>query len=887
MIIHAGANFQNDVRGDSFHDMPSFFINIADGKEVLVDDGQTKIKTSANVPEFITQDVRYRPVTYIYRDEDGNEIRRETVNFWFGYGLLNSVFAHEFGHSIGFVDLYNTMNHRPAVGMFDIMDSGGNGTLMYGESDDDENVYVLSGGFPTLPGVWSRLIAFENDFLDRSILVDIADTDINRTMQILASSTQRERTETTPYFYRIRLSADEYLLIENRNLDPDGDGGTAMKGALDFRILLHPDILGYGSNFTYEYDLLLPSWVDEDNTPVGGGLLVWHIDEKQLNETVTIDGHVYTNFELNRVNTAWQRYAVRIIEADNLWDLGNPRSRFQRGTEWEYFFCYKPIIDAAGNFVEWSDEIHANELSSTSKPALTTNSGRPSTWKLSNISSAERVMTFDISNGLWDHSYYLKNVSGLHSLSGKAQMTRLNYIHTVALSETNMQLFATDEFEPSKMSFCEEYDEYWWEGTSDYDLITTQFDTMGREAFLAVNGNKLTFINYEYTKSWEFDSEIIEPPLYLMKSGEPHLGLVFADSLSIVSFRTSYLDIQCEIVETHYFSAKFVSDLGFLSKSGFFNPVAVDLVIIEPQYPPGSIVISGTYTKYEPVVFTSPDLQQTIFTMTDDYIVGYGYWYGSGWNILQVLDLKQYTTEPASQIALGYAPESNSNFILVHSESRVFVFSPDGAMYPGFPFTVPAQYRLKPYTHPYIFSLGGEILFLMEDENQGYLAMDLQGRIRLDFSMFWDKTDIKPKFFDYEGNLYMIYADRDNNVYASIKTFGVDDRILWNGFRNAGDGTLVRTSALVTPTEKSVEMFVYPNPVRTNLVSIKILNTNSPAKINVYNISGQKVFSQDILASVENFRDIRFETKNLSSGVYFVVVNVDGKVYRDKFAVIK
>jgi M6 family metalloprotease-like protein len=885
MIIHAGANFQNDVRGDSFHDMPSFFINIADGKEVLVDDGQTKIKTSANVPEFVTQDTRSQRVTYVYRDEDGNIVHTETVNLWFGYGLLNSVFAHEFGHSIGFVDLYNTINHRPAVGMFDIMDSGGMGTLMYGEPGDDENIYILSGGFPTLPGVWSRLLAFEQNFLDRGLLVDIADTDINSTMRILASSTQRNTSETVPYFYRIRLSEDEYILIENRNLDPDGDGGTAMKGALDFRIILHPDIFHPTiSRFTYEYDLLLPSWVDERNTPVGGGLLVWHIDEKQLNQTTIVDGHTYTNLELNRVNTAWQKYAVRIIEADNLWDLGNPRSRFPRGTEWEYFFRNKPILDGRGTFVEWSSDIHSIELSSTSKPALLTNSGRPSTWKLSNISAADRMMTFDLSNGLWDHSHYLKNVPGLHSLSGMAQMSPQNIIKTVAVSETIMEMFTTNEFEPEMMSYYNQYDDYWWEGIADFDLIATQFDINWNEEFLAVNGSKLTFINQDYTNSWEFDSDIIEPPYYFMRYGSPHLGLVFADSMSVVRFQTSYRNIQCQIVSTSSISGKIVNDSNVLTENGL---IYLDTTV-DPVYPnpPGSIVVNGKYTKYEPVVFSDP-IKSTIFTMTDENVVGYAYWFGSGWRILQVLDLKQYTTEPASQLALGYSNESNSNFILVHTATKVFVFSPDGAMYPGFPYSVPSQFRLKPYTHPYIFRINDEILFLMEEENQGFLAVDIKGRIRLDFSMFWDKSDINPKFFEYADLLYMIYADRENNVYATIKTLSENDKIMWNGFRNGVSGALIRTTEPVISENNKIEMFVYPNPIRSSIASIRILNTDSPAKVNIYNISGQRIYTQHINASLENFRDIRFETKNLSSGMYFVIVNIDGKVYRDKFAIIK
>ncbi|MEA1973329.1 MAG: hypothetical protein U9N34_08570, partial [Candidatus Cloacimonadota bacterium] len=102
MIVHAGSEYQHDVYGDTPSDIPSFFIRVGDGKEVIVDDGYS-ISYACNIPETISQ--------------DGN------------YGVINAVAAHEFGHSLGFADLYNTFNNRPMVGVFDIMDSGGFGGL--------------------------------------------------------------------------------------------------------------------------------------------------------------------------------------------------------------------------------------------------------------------------------------------------------------------------------------------------------------------------------------------------------------------------------------------------------------------------------------------------------------------------------------------------------------------------------------------------------------------------------------------------------------------------------------------------------------------------------------------------------------------------------------
>jgi len=113
MIIHAGSDWQHDVFGDTPSDIPSFFIRVGDDKAVSVDDGTHLIRSACNVPATISQDF-------------SSETTGQTT-LHSGYGALNAVIAHEFGHSLGLVDLYNVYNFQPMVGVFDLMDSGGSG----------------------------------------------------------------------------------------------------------------------------------------------------------------------------------------------------------------------------------------------------------------------------------------------------------------------------------------------------------------------------------------------------------------------------------------------------------------------------------------------------------------------------------------------------------------------------------------------------------------------------------------------------------------------------------------------------------------------------------------------------------------------------------------
>ena len=85
----------------------------------------------------------------------------------------------------------------------------------------------------------------------------------------------------------------------------------------------------------------------------------------------------------------------------------------------------------------------------------------------------------------------------------------------------------------------------------------------------------------------------------------------------------------------------------------------------------------------------------------------------------------------------------------------------------------------------------------------------------------------------------------------------------------------------------NIEVFVYPNPVRIDTANIRILNTKEPAIVSIYNISGQLVLQENLPSSVNYFRDFRFDTTRFSSGMYFAIVDINGRRYRDNFAIVR
>jgi hypothetical protein len=147
-----------------------------------------------------------------------------------------------------------------------------------------------------------------------------------------------------------------------------------------------------------------------------------------------------------------------------------------------------------------------------------------------------------------------------------------------------------------------------------------------------------------------------------------------------------------------------------------------------------------------------------------------------------------------------------------------------------------------------------------------------------------------PQFMidDVKSHLMMIYVDADNNIFAGAKKIDSEDRIIWNGFRNGGNGILNRIGEFIPDiAADNVMVYAFPNPVRQGAVNVRIRNAKADGVINIYNLAGQLVHSEHAQKPTESFGNFTIDTSRFSSGVYFLQVEIGGKTYRDRFAVIR
>jgi len=265
VIFHAGSDYQSDL-GELVNPTPGDLFTgfIILGDTVWVNGGTFPITEGTFMPETRSQDNR---VT-----------------------ALNAVFAHEFGHQLGLVDLYNSQTFMTQVGDFALMDNNAQNVGV----DVGYGVYV-SGVLPVYPCGWSRAYL---GFVEPEKITSREDIELFAA-EMLTGQLQ---------LIKIPISPEEYFLVENRRMELDGDPFPGLRADNVTEVILGPvDSLGKDNR---EYDRLLP----------GSGILIWHVDEGVA--YLDYDGDGFNNFWDNDLQLDKDRRFLTIVEADGIIDFG-------------------------------------------------------------------------------------------------------------------------------------------------------------------------------------------------------------------------------------------------------------------------------------------------------------------------------------------------------------------------------------------------------------------------------------------------------------------------------------------------------------------------------------------------------------------------------------
>ena len=277
IIFHAGSDQQNnfDFIEDTPNDFWTGFLWTEDS--TAVDDGSYSVTEVIIMPETASQDNRIT--------------------------VINGVMAHEFGHQLGLIDIYDTSNFLTQVGNFSLMDNNcANFALEFGDN-------FVFGSLPCYPDAWSRA------YLGFSGIREVTNED---NVLIRAAEQNYFNNEVV----KVPISEMEYFLIENRQTESDFDY-QGYNPNIPYAILAD-SITGVISGPGYAYvdgnDTIKVATGEYDRLMPGDGILIWHIDE--VVAYLDYIGQGYDNFIMNSLQWDHNRRFISLVEADGIIDFG-------------------------------------------------------------------------------------------------------------------------------------------------------------------------------------------------------------------------------------------------------------------------------------------------------------------------------------------------------------------------------------------------------------------------------------------------------------------------------------------------------------------------------------------------------------------------------------
>jgi hypothetical protein len=180
----------------------------------------------------------------------------------------NGLLAASFLNFLGVPDLFNTDTGESAIGPFGLMDPLG--------------IFAYGGLIPPEPSAWTKV------FLGWVSPTEVRD-ELPATVSLGAAVTE------TSDIARVWIADNEYFLVENRHRDAGSDGLLMQvwdNGSITEQRVDNGDpefnsrsIDGFAGGVVVavdEYDWALPGGLEEQATPLVGGILIWHVDEQTV-----------------------------------------------------------------------------------------------------------------------------------------------------------------------------------------------------------------------------------------------------------------------------------------------------------------------------------------------------------------------------------------------------------------------------------------------------------------------------------------------------------------------------------------------------------------------------------------------------------------------------
>jgi hypothetical protein len=707
---------------------------------------------------------------------------------------INGLLAASFISYLGVPDLFNTDTGESVIGPFGVMDPLG--------------IFAYRGLFPPLPSAWTRTAlgwATPKEIHDPGVY-DLAAGDIAR----------------------IEISEAEYFLLENRVRTSDDTGlmlhifnegtiSTQRFSAVsdDFDRFNVQAFKGGVVTQASSYDFALPGR-DADNQQYNGGILIWHIDERQFSRAVNNDPDAL---------------AVDIEEADGAQDIGFDGNI---GSPFDFYFSDNPSSVALPSGLTFS--LYENRFGPDTTPDSRTNEGGNSFLTLEDFSASGPIMSFSFQKEAGEHVTDAGTVAlGTETTPGGSvgmvagQRAVFTGTEAIVPGVGQVSALARPAYGAQGMAVVDDQD-----GSitfTEYEIIgerLTATRSVTLSAELPVGGPVVYYDNAHYAHFTGSDQSIV----FRIASGvdrydidDRGLGLAATDE-GVYFIGQSQAGPVGEVSTWTYMLG---DDAGYpvmgRDRTGLWGaiPLSTALVVLQPDGETRRIAASAY-------------LGDAVFS---------------------------------SSLAIADLDQNGVLDLITTAGNRVVAFSQGGALLPPFPIEIGASAT----SAPLIFQSDDAIIIVVSAADGNIYALDLdqKGRVVPGFPLSAGRA-IKATSLILSDTLSVV---TESGILRNYKLNNIN-QVLWA--QQHGSGQNVSFVALAAKKDETApllnvaETYNWPNPIRDGHTFFRCLTSEaSQISVTVVDAAGSLVGSLNFATSAGVPHEAAWNT-SAASGMYFARV---------------
>ena len=847
IIFHAGSAWQSDILGNSPYDLPAVYI------------GNANVTAAPERgPRYVTKDGVTVNDAIIYPEtarQDGDTLS----------GLQGGL-AHEFGHQLGMIDLYDVSNRTMGCGGWAIMGTGN---------------WNVNGLIPPHHMAWHSIMPLyvhpHTDPNYRRVFINPVVLDHDTTgVKILRRGDNSD--DSIPKIYKIPINSHEYYLIANRiayispdtiSANPDSNGLRQWKDGVLIKL--------------NDYDQGLPPKYGQ------GGLAIWHIDENVIDSTINE----------NRVN-AGKTHGVKMVEADGIQDFQIPLKDITSANS-EYAFYGSPYdVYFSGN---------NDSLTRNSSPKSLNNEGGYSRVDIRNISVARNVMTFDVKFNWRQKGFPVKldsfvdvNSPVVCDLNGDGKNEIL--LNTV---DGNIYIFEPDGSPytgankglAAKMSSNEAYTgDAIGDITGDGRKNIVTASTDGKiYAYYADSFNLAHYLVKVHGFPFSTGGMILDAPLLADVNGDSIDDIIFGSNdnyLYCLEYNGKDPVVKWKVYMTQWVWGTPIYYKGYVyALSGDGRLFKINAVTGDTVWTRGKASIIQTTTSPVMGNLTSNDTMDIFYTNGNGKMILYDEYGNLKWE-KTIQDTSSYTTFYSSP-AIGDINGDKKPEIVFTAGGKLFAVNPNGTYLPGFPVQLDTSEIQSSVT---IGDVDGNdtMDIVVASPNGNINAINYKGKNVVNFPLsLGDSCFSTPVLADVDG-------DRDMEILVGSegKSLNVFDlSVLYDSDRvespfqhkNIRHNAVYRfnlensNTNIGLPIVKNNSFYLYPNPVTGNSFKIRF-TLNHPAKIvyKIFDASKNLRETEEKDVNETGFPyEIPVDVSKLGNDLYIVQIEADYNGITEKY----